>query len=141
MSRLYCINSIYLNQIQKGIQSLHATVEMFNNKTDFSKKQKEALKQWADVDKTVVMLDGQNFLNENTISELTHLFNCIDIPYGFFEEPCLNDTITSLCFILSDEDRLNYTSVMPAFKYTLTDSRRESEVMLVEILTKLRLSV
>lgn len=141
MSRLYCVNSIYLNQIQKGIQSLHATVEMFNNKTDFSKNQKELIKKWADVDKTVVMLDGQNFLDIEYIIELKYLFDSIDIPYGVFKEPCLNGTITSLCFIITDEDRLNYTSIIPAFKYTLSDSRRETEVMLVDILTKLRLSV
>lgn len=137
-TRLYCINSIYLGPIQKGIQSLHAYNEMCNNiKTE---KQEDVLIKWKSVDKTIIMLDSAEHLNEKTILLLSTLFNDINVPYGYFKEPCLNDTITSLCFVLPDDIRQNYVN-FNTHSYVLNDYKREAEDILIYILTKLRLSV
>lgn len=137
-TRLYCINSIYLGPIQKGIQSLHAYNEMCNNiKTE---KQEDVLIKWKSVDKTIIMLDSAEHLNENAINLLSMLFDDLNIPYGYFKEPSLNDTITSLCFVLPDDIRNKYANY-GIYNYSINDIIRDAETVLINILTKLRLSV
>ena len=140
-TRLYSVNSIYLGSVQKGIQTIHAYNELLRSIDDMSDSQVAKLDAWSTTDNTVIMLDDRNILTKTTVSMLGAFLDKIDVPHGYFEEPTLNDTITSFCFIIDDERRLNYNGTDPLFAFHESSSMHNMELLMIEIFTRLRLSV
>ena len=93
--RMCIVSMRHLSGIQKGIQGTHAVVEYalkYGNAPEY--------KRWAKRDKTIYLLESHdtNLLYE-TIEELHKL----KVPHAVFYEPDLNDSITSICFLLDRE--------------------------------------
>lgn len=51
--RLYCLTNYYLSSLQKGLQTAHVVSELSLNR-------KKVYTDWADQDKTIIMLNGGN---------------------------------------------------------------------------------
>ncbi len=102
--RLYTFINFYLSSIQQGIQTAHIVSELFlkyNTKNAPSKFQ-EVLNKWANIDKTIVILNGgssfdirQDFIKISKISsEVYSIYNQnydYDhgqwvLPYAYFSE-------------------------------------------------------
>lgn len=92
--RMYSMVLRQLNPIQKGVQTTHAVVEYANKYAS-----DEEYKQWAETDKTLIMLDG------GTYQEMVKIYDTLKelgIKIGKFQEPDLNYLTTSITF-LADE--------------------------------------
>ena len=92
--RMYSMVLCQLNAIQKGVQTTHGVVEYANKYAS-----DEEYRQWAETDKTLIMLDGGVKKDmEMIFDSLTEL----GVKFGKFQEPDLNYIATSITF-LADE--------------------------------------
>ena len=92
--RMYSMVLCQLNAIQKGVQTTHGVVEYANKYSS-----DEEYRQWAETDKTLIMLDGGVKKDmESIFDSLTEL----GVKFGKFQEPDLNYLTTSITF-LADE--------------------------------------
>ena len=92
--RMYCLAERHLSSIQKAIQSAHAVVEYslkYGDTFDY--------KKWAEVDKTLIVLDGGCVPD---LSEHTEILSQFNYPFAVFNEPDLGDILTCVCFIADD---------------------------------------
>ena len=92
--RMYSLVLCQLNAIQKGVQTTHAVVEYANKYAS-----DEEYKQWAETDKTLIVLDG------GTYQEMVKIYDTLKelgIKFADFQEPDLNYLTTSITF-LADE--------------------------------------
>lgn len=92
--RMYSLVLSQLNPIQKGVQTTHGVVEYANK---FASD--EEYRQWAETDKTLIMLDG------GTYQEMMSIYDSLKemgVKFGMFQEPDLNYLTTSITF-LADE--------------------------------------
>ena len=92
--RMYSLVLRQLNPIQKGVQTTHAVVEYANKYSS-----DEEYRQWAETDKTLIMLDG------GTYQEMVRIYDSLKelgIKFADFQEPDLNYLTTSITF-LADE--------------------------------------
>ena len=92
--RMYSLVLCQLNAIQKGVQTTHGVVE-------YAKKyfSDEEYRQWAETDKTLIVLDG------GTYQEMVRIYDTLKelgMKIGEFQEPDLNYLTTSITF-LADE--------------------------------------
>ena len=111
--RFYSFTNMYLSSIQKGIQTAHAVSEMYDTYRAGDKisptfaRAKEALDEWANSDKTIIVLDGGN---SRTLSELYNNLRCVVDTYkfgypvvAFYEdEQSLNGALTAVGIILPE---------------------------------------
>ena len=92
--RMYSMVLCQLNAIQKGVQTTHGVVEYANKYAS-----DEEYRQWAEIDKTLIVLDGGVKKDmESIFDSLTEL----GVKFGKFQEPDLNYLTTSITF-LADE--------------------------------------
>lgn len=92
--RMYSMVLCQLNAIQKGVQTTHGVVEYANKYAS-----DEEYRQWAERDKTLIVLDGGVKKDmESIFDSLTEL----GVKFGKFQEPDLNYLTTSITF-LADE--------------------------------------
>ena len=92
--RMYSMVLCQLNAIQKGVQTTHGVVEYANKYAS-----DEEYRQWAETDKTLIMLDG------GTYQEMVRIYDMLKelgVKFGKFQEPDLNYLTTSITF-LADE--------------------------------------
>ena len=92
--RMYSLVLRQLNPIQKGVQTTHGVVEYANKYAS-----DEEYKQWAETDKTLIVLDG------GTYQEMVRIYDTLKelgIKFADFQEPDLNYLTTSITF-LADE--------------------------------------
>ena len=92
--RMYSMVLCQLNAIQKGVQTTHGVVEYANKYAS-----DEEYKQWAETDKTLIVLDG------GTYQEMVRIYDTLKelgIKFADFQEPDLNYLTTSITF-LADE--------------------------------------
>ena len=92
--RMYSMVLCQLNPIQKGVQTTHGVVEYANKYSS-----DEEYRQWAETDKTLIMLDG------GTYQEMVRIYDTLKelgMKIGEFQEPDLNYLTTSITF-LADE--------------------------------------
>ena len=92
--RMYSLVLRQLNPIQKGVQTTHGVVEYANKYAS-----DEEYRQWAETDKTLIMLDG------GTYQEMVRIYDMLKelgMKIGEFQEPDLNYLTTSITF-LADE--------------------------------------
>ena len=58
--RLYTfVAGLYLSELQKGLQTAHVVGELFAD-TELLSKQRDALLNWAQTDKTIIILNALN---------------------------------------------------------------------------------
>lgn len=102
--RMYSMVLRQLNPIQKGVQTTHAVVE-YANKCGSDKE----YRQWAETDKTLIMLDGGTY--QDMISIYDSLKD-LGIKFGTFQEPDLNYLTTAITFLADERvwDRVQYPS-------------------------------
>lgn len=92
--RMYCLAERHLSSIQKAIQSAHVVVEYslkYGDMFDY--------KKWAEVDKTLIVLDGGCVPDLIEYEEILSQFN---YPFAVFKEPDLGGILTCVCFIADD---------------------------------------
>lgn len=91
-----------LNTQQKGVQTAHAVAKYCYKHHDDAN-----LKQWVDVDQTLIMLDGGTYQEMN---EAISFLSDRGVVYEVFEEPDLNGLTTAVCFLVDERvwDTLNY---------------------------------
>ena len=92
--RMYSMVLCQLNAIQKGVQTTHGVVEYANKYSS-----DEEYRQWAETDKTLIMLDG------GTYQEMVRIYDTLKelgMKFADFQEPDLNYLTTSITF-LADE--------------------------------------
>lgn len=92
--RMYSLVLRQLNPIQKGVQTTHAVVEYANKYSS-----DEEYRQWAETDKTLIVLDG------GTYQEMVRIYDTLKelgMKFADFQEPDLNYLTTSITF-LADE--------------------------------------
>ena len=92
--RMYSLVLCHLNTIQKGVQTTHGVVEYANKYAS-----DEEYKQWAETDKTLIVLDG------GTYQEMVRVYDSLKelgMKFADFQEPDLNYLTTSITF-LADE--------------------------------------
>ena len=92
--RMYSMVLRQLNPIQKGVQTTHGVVEYANKYSS-----DEEYRQWAETDKTLIMLDG------GTYQEMVRIYDTLKelgMKFADFQEPDLNYLTTSITF-LTDE--------------------------------------
>lgn len=106
--RMYSFVLRQLNPMQKGIQTAHAIVEY---ETLYGKT--NAYKKWANVDKTLIVLDG------GTHPELIEILETLEkegVRHDYFTEPDLADLVTSVVVIADERvwDKKTYPDYDPA---------------------------
>lgn len=100
--RMYSFVLRQLSPMQKGVQTTHAVVEYetFYGKT-------EEYQTWANVDKTLIILDGGTYPE---MMELLETLGNENIKHGYFTEEDLNNLVTSITVIADERvwDRETY---------------------------------
>ena len=92
--RMYSLVLRQLNPIQKGVQTTHGVVEYANKYAS-----DEEYKQWAETDKTLIVLDG------GTYQEMVRVYDSLKelgIKFADFQEPDLNYLTTSITFLVDE---------------------------------------
>lgn len=92
--RMYCLAEKHLSSIQKAIQSAHAIVEYGLTYGDTPE-----YKQWAGKDKTIVILDGGNSIDLDSIKDQ---LRCEGWPFEMFYEPDMDNFMTTIAFLAPD---------------------------------------
>ena len=104
--RMYHLVLYSLSPMQKGIQCYHSGIE-YANKYSETKE----YKQWAEVDKTVIILSGGTS-NDGGVSgaaETGSMQKAIaqlrknKIKHAIFREPDCNDTLTAVAFLVNEK--------------------------------------
>lgn len=110
--RMYHLVLYSLSPIQKGIQAYHAGVEYMLKYGDT-----EEYKQWSEIDKTVIILDGGTSNKEGrsaydniavssnfgTMEKHHQTLHENKIPFACFFEPDLNNSTTAIAFLVDEK--------------------------------------
>ena len=85
--RLYTfVAGLYLNELQKGLQTAHVVGELFITPAHLQ-CQREALTQWAENDKTIIILNAHNHGGVLTIRDgMQSLADELGLPSAIFHE-------------------------------------------------------
>lgn len=97
---MYCLAERHLSSIQKAIQSAHGIIEY-----SLAYGHTPEYRQWAEKDKTMIVLDGGN---AGDLDELLCIISANNYNVRAFEEPDLNGITTVVCF-LADERIFDYS--------------------------------
>lgn len=103
--RLYTFNNMYLSSLQNGLQSAHATAELFIKYPDWNGAIDSKLWDWARNYKTMILLNG-GYLE--SIQELVEFFdNDYENPYPWADfhegEDALGGILTTVGIILPEK--------------------------------------
>lgn len=158
-TRMYCIVNQYISGIHAGIQSAHAIAElMAYHAYAGNVNQKVLTSQWAELDKTIIVLDGGYQSNLQRIYELACDVDSLPCAKFHEEEAALNRALTAVAIILpqymyspqyADHMFLTNTSLMgaPQIAHQYKDletgevlhNYTKSEQILIEAIKQLRL--
>jgi hypothetical protein len=108
-----------LTPIQKGIQSAHAVVDYM-----YARPNSEELRQWADIDKTLIVLDAGT---SQDLQDAIQWLKDNNIEHSVFKEPDLYDMPTAVCF-LADE-RVWDTEAYPDYEHYIMDWQKRCDEM------------
>ena len=101
--RAYFFGNMYLSSIQQGIQAAHVTHELFR-KYKVASKQFDVLANWADLHKTMILLNGGYADNLRTLIDM---FNNTQNPYPFTwfneGEDSLDGALTCVGIVLPEK--------------------------------------
>lgn len=102
-TRMYCVVNQYIAGIHAGIQSAHAMTEVFLDYPQRRNKASNLLWDWADSDKTMIVLNGGYQSNlQGLCSKLSILSGTY--PWAFFceEHDALNGAMTAVAVVLPE---------------------------------------
>lgn len=152
--RAYFFQNMYLSGIHAGIQSQHTTAEMFvkyrwldsgyiGELTSRDESRTEVLYDWAEEDKTTIVLNGGM---SGQLQEIVELLEHKDNPYpwAFFKESeyALNGALTNVGIILPERV---YNAPQPFeddyIKYCEDNNITDFEDQLIQVLKSKRLFV
>ena len=110
--RLYAFAHSWLSGVQKGIQTAHAVANLL--RCEF--KSRKDVKQWADEDQTIILLDGGNCAQLNRT--LDQISDETDFSYSFFyeDEESLSSSLTSAVVVVPN---WVYECTFDDYKYKL----------------------
>lgn len=114
---MYSLVLRQLSPIQKGVQAAHSIVDYvskFNKSSEYI--------QWANVDKTIIILDGGTF---QELKECRDKLAELGVQYSTFYEEDLGNLITSISFLV--EDKVWDYESYPSYEDELDESSSESE--------------
>lgn len=101
--RLYSFVNYYLSSIQQGIQTGHAAVDLVRKYTacDLDNQDAQMVCEWADHNKTFVVLNGGNCEN---LLEVIRNVDDSDLPWTYFreDEVSLGGLITCVAVIVPE---------------------------------------
>lgn len=101
--RLYAFTNYYLSPLQKGLQTAHVVAEVLE-RYKMNAKQYAQASVWAEMHKTIIILNGGNHADLNTLYEF---LNVKDNPYPFAkfneDEISLANATTCVGIILPEE--------------------------------------
>ena len=102
--RMYSLVLRQLSPIQKGVQTTHSVVEYANNYGH-----DKEYHQWAETDKTLIILDGGTFQDMEDICESLKEW---EVKFAKFQEPDLNYLTTAITFLVDERvwNRVLYPS-------------------------------
>ena len=115
--RMYSLVLRQLSPMQKGVQAAHSIldhVSKFNKSSEYI--------QWANVDKTIIILDGGTF---QELKECRDTLAELGVQYSTFYEEDLGNLITSISFLV--EDKVWDYESYPSYEDELDESSSESE--------------
>lgn len=167
--RLYSFVNYYLSPIQYGIQTQHATAELFVKYEDLEHPEHYAVREWAKYHKTTIVLNGGNMASIiNTREILSIVGNRAIVPWAEFheDEDSLGGILTCVVAVLEEKywryaeeyRKLNtnfprFSELYQLFDYGALDSNffgvtidntkhffRKEEIQLIEILVNSRLA-
>ena len=92
--RMYHFVLYSLSGIQKGIQSYHSGIEYAN-----LHGQNDDYYRWANIDKTVIILDGGSSGNMPKLAEKLWEYG---VKHTFFHEPDLNNAMSAIAFLVPE---------------------------------------
>lgn len=108
--RLYSFINMYLSPLQHGLQTAHVVGELFVKYTKlwgfFEKGEYKLLREWADLNKTIIILNGGNSSNLLSIyNELIEINAQLKLPYTKFheDEESLNRALTCVGVVVPME--------------------------------------
>lgn len=95
--RLYSFVNFYLSPLQYGLQTAHCAVDLVRT---FGET--EAVTEWADFDKTIIILNGGAQPQLKDIYEtLSWAYSKTKLPYAaFYEDEGLNNALTCVSVLL-----------------------------------------
>ena len=110
MSRLYSFVNSYLSEIQRGLQTAKLVNEMWINYVSCGYcPEKELMASWAQIGKTIIILDGGNHA---ALKQLNHMFikNPNHYPFAHYYEDIdsLNGAMTVTGIILPSKFDTRY---------------------------------
>ena len=102
--RMYSLVLRQLSPMQKGVQTTHSVVE-YANKYGCDKE----YRQWAETDKTLIILDGGTYQEMEDIHESLNEWG---VEFAKFQEPDLNYLTTAITFLVDERvwNRVLYPS-------------------------------
>ena len=111
--RMYSLVLRQLSPIQKGVQTTHSVVEQANNYGCVKE-----YRQWAETDKTLIILDGGRFQEMEDIYESLKEWG---VKFAKFQEPDLNYLTTAITFLVDERvwNRVLYPSWENLSQYPL----------------------
>lgn len=124
--RMYSLVLRQLTPIQKGVQTTHGVVEYANKYFNTPE-----YKQWSEHDKTLIMLDGGT---APRLSEIIEILKDFDIKFSIFQEPDLNNLITSICFLANNDV---WDSALDSLYESLDDVGYDDEINRTFILRRI----
>jgi hypothetical protein len=99
--RLYSFVHVHITPLQKGLQTAHVVGELFAFNT--KGKKRRILDKWAGSHKTIIILNGGNTLNLETLTgRIARLGDALQLPYIHFKEDkaTLNGSTTAVGIIV-----------------------------------------
>lgn len=102
-TRMYCVVNQYIAGIHAGIQSAHAIAEVFRDYTPAKTKAGKLVLEWADEDKTIIVLNGGY---QSSLQSLCEKLIPVSATYpwaSFCEEKdALNGAMTAVAVVLPE---------------------------------------
>lgn len=124
--KLYFLNNMYCQSTQAGIQALHAGIRLvteYHSEDGYiSNECQSMVDDWYHEHETVVLLNAGNSTDLAYYLSLAKNSND-QVPYSFFNEPGLNDALTSVAVLCSTEMVEDMKDMRENYEDTLWMSR------------------
>ncbi|EON7637338.1 hypothetical protein ABV23_RS02435 [Escherichia coli] len=97
--KLYCLTNMYCQGVQAGVQAFHAGIKLVKEYegTVFS----TLIDEWYNEHETIVILNAGN--QDKLTTHYENLSKQGKVPFAKFNEPGLNDTLTSVAVLCTEE--------------------------------------
>lgn len=103
--KLYSLTNSYQSGVQVGIQTQHAVTRLLQKYRpvglDYESSNVEMVQEWAtEHETTIILRAGGHHELQKIHNEILAFGDYFEYPHSYFQEEGLNDSYTSVCFIL-----------------------------------------